>query len=160
MAEFWTWVEGLPLSLHIGETWWYPLLESIHVITAAFVLGSILMLDLRILGVAGRRYPVSRIADEIVPWTLASFVVSCVAGTGMFMTRASYYMANPAFQLKLAMLVLAGLNMLAFNRIVCRDIAAWDTADAPSAGAKAAGATSLVLWAGVMLAGRWIGHIS
>ena len=53
LAEFWTWLESQPLSLYIGESWWFPLLESIHVVMATFLVGSILMVDLRLLGLAG-----------------------------------------------------------------------------------------------------------
>ena len=157
-AELWTWLEGLPLSEHIGFTWWFPLLESIHVLAVALVVGSILMVDLRLLGVAARRYAASRVNRELIPWTWGAFCVAAVTGTGMFMTRASAYIENPAFETKLVLLLLAGANMALFQFRTFRDIEGWDNAAVTPVSARVAGAVSLVLWAGVVLAGRWVGH--
>ena len=160
LADFWVWLESLPLSSQIGATAWFPLLESIHVLASTFVVGSILMVDLRLIGLAGIRHPVSRIVREVIPWTYAASAVSVVTGVGMFLTRASHYAANVAFQIKIALLVLAAINMAIFHLVSVRGISGWDTAATPSAAARVAGACSLVLWVGIMLSGRWIGHLS
>ncbi len=159
MADFWTWLENLPLAVHIAETWWFPLLESIHVLTATFLVGSILMVDLRLLGVAARSHPVSRMLAELVPWTLSASAFAVVTGLGLFMTRAGHYAGNRAFQIKMVLLILAGLNMAIFHLISSRGIAGWDTAAKPSSASRLAGGCSLTLWIGVMLAGRWVGHL-
>jgi len=157
-AEFWTCLERLPLAEHIGFTWWFPFLESIHVLAVAFLVGSILMVDLRLLGLAALRYATSRMTRELIPWTWGALCVAMVTGSGLFMTRAATYIEHPPFQLKLVMLLLAGLNMALFQFRTFRSIKEWDTAASPPIAAKIAGATSLLLWAGVVLAGRWIGH--
>jgi hypothetical protein len=160
LVDLWTSLEGLPLSAYIGESWWFPVLESIHVLTATFVVGSILMVDLRLLGLAARRHAVSRIIREVVPWTLGACAISVVAGFGLFITRASHYAGNPAFLVKMVLLVLAGFNMAVFHLATTRNIARWDTAAPTSRLSRLAGVSSLLLWIGVMLAGRWIGHLS
>ena len=157
-TEFWTWLEGLPLAEYIGFTWWFPFLESIHVLAIAFLVGSILMVDLRLLGVAALDYAASRLTRELIPWTWGAFCVAVVTGIGMFMTRAATYIEHPPFQIKLVLLLLAGLNMALFQFRTFRDIAEWDNAAVTPIVARVAGATSLLLWAGVVLAGRWIGH--
>jgi hypothetical protein len=159
MEAFWSWLENLPLAMHIGETWWFPLLESIHILTATFVLGSIAMVDVRLLGLAGRSYAVTRLSNEIVPWTWGAFVIAAISGVGMFITRASAYVANPAFLWKVALLVLAGINMTLFHFLGMRSVAKWDTTPRTTSAARAAGASSLAIWAGIMLAGRWVGHL-
>lgn len=159
MADFWTWLEMLPVAVSIGETWWFPLLESIHVLTGTFVVGSILMVDLRLLGLAARRYSVSRIVKEVVPWTYGACALSVVAGAGLFASRASHYVANTAFQVKMVLLVLAALNMAVFHLSTARGIARWDDGPMTTASARFAGACSLSLWIGVLLSGRWIGHL-
>ena len=156
---FWTSLENLPIAARIAESAWFPFLESIHVITAAFVLGSILMVDLRLLGLAARHHPVSRVTKEVVPWTLGACAFSVLTGLGMFITRASFYVDNRAFQIKMALLVLAGINMAVFHLVTARGIARWDTATATPAASRFAGAFSLLLWIGIMLAGRWTGHL-
>ncbi len=160
LADLWPWLENLPLAQHIGETWWFPLLESIHVLTATFLVGSILMVDLRLLGLAATAYPVSRVVRETVPWTYSASLISVITGLGLFITRAGHYVENPAFQIKLILLVLAGLNMAVFHLATSQRIAHHDAAVPTTAGARFAGASSLLLWVGVMLAGRWIGHLN
>ncbi len=157
-AEFWTWLERLPLAEHIGFTWWFPFLESIHVLAVALLVGSILMVDLRLLGLAALSYATSRMTRELIPWTWGALCVAVVTGSGLFITRAATYIEHPPFQLKLVMLLLAGLNMALFQFRTFHSIREWDTAASPPVAARIAGATSLLLWAGVVLAGRWIGH--
>ena len=157
--SIWQWLQDHPLSQHIGFTWWFPLLESIHVIAIGLVVGSILTVDLRLLGLAALRYPASQVTRKLVPWTWAAFVVAAVTGFGMFVTRAPAYVENPAFQIKFLLLPLACLNMAVFQFWTYRGIGAWDTARQTPLAARVAGGSSLLLWAGIILAGRWTGHI-
>jgi hypothetical protein len=160
LEALWGWLENLPLAMYIGESWWFPLLESIHVLSGTFLVGAILMLDLRLLGLSGRIYPVSRISREIVPWGLAAAAISVVMGLGLFITRAAHYAQNPAFRIKVVLLVLAGANMAWFHLRTERGIAKWDTAAKATLAGRLAGGLSLLFWAGVMLSGRWIGHLN
>jgi hypothetical protein len=153
LEEFWTWLEMRPLAMHIAESMWFPFLESVHVLSAVFVVGTVLIADLRLLGWSAQRYPVTVITREIVPWTWGAFVVAIITGTGLFIVRASAYVANPAFLVKVVLLLLAGLNMLALHFVALR------AAERRHLQAFA-GACSLLVWAGVLLAGRWIGHLS
>jgi hypothetical protein len=155
----WIDVENWPISWEIGGTSWFPFLESIHVIAATFVLGSILMVDLRLIGLAAIRYKISTLSKELVPWTWGAFVVATITGLGMFITRAASHVVNPAFQWKVFLLVLAGVNMAYFHFKVYRNIERWDSDSVTPAQLKIVGCLSLFLWSGVMLAGRWVGHI-
>ena len=152
LERFWTWIEAQPLAAHIGESAWFPLLESIHVLSAMFVVGTVLMADLRLLGWAGLRYPLTVITDEVVPWTWGAFVIAAVTGVGLLMPRASWYVANPAFLAKVVLLLLAAVNMLVlhFGALRTQRVRLQMTT----------GACSLLVWVGVVLAGRWIGHLS
>ena len=150
--EFWTWLEMQPLAAHIGETAWFPFLESVHVLSAMFVVGTVLMADLRLLGWSARRYSVTLITDEVVPWTWGAFVIAVVTGVGLLMPRASSYVANPAFLTKVVLLLLAGVNMLVLHFFALRTERVRLQ--------MTTGACSLLVWAGVVLAGRWIGHLS
>lgn len=158
-APFWIEIENWPLSWEIGGTWLFPFLESIHVIAAAFVVGSILWVDLRLLGLAATRYRISTLSKELVPWTWGAFALATVTGLGMFITRAASHVVNPAFQWKLFLLLLAGANMAYFHFRVYKAIHVWDEVIATPTQLKVIGASSLTLWCGVMLAGRWVGHI-
>jgi hypothetical protein len=159
LENLWQRLEQLPLAIHIGQTWWFPLLESLHVLAATLVFGAILTVDLRLLGLAGRRYRVSRIVGELVPWSIGAFVVAVTTGVGLFITRADGYLDNTAFQIKLVLLLLAGINIAIFHLRTLRTVAGWDQDRSVPLPAKLAGAASLALWVGVMLAGRWVGHL-
>lgn len=158
-APFWIDIENWPISWEIGGTAWFPFLESVHVIAAAMVVGSILFVDLRLLGLAANRYPITTLSKELVPWAWFAFVVATITGLGMFITRAASHVVNPAFQWKLGLLVLAGINMVYFHKRVYADIEKWDTGTSIPTPVKIIGSLSLLLWSGVMLAGRWVGHI-
>jgi hypothetical protein len=153
LEQFWAWLEMQPLAAHIGETAWFPFLESVHVLSAMFVVGTVLMADLRLLGWSALRYPLEVVTSEVIPWTWGAFAIATLTGIGMFITRASAYVANPAFLAKVVLLLLAGVNMLALHFIALRDT---DRRRLQ----MATGACSLLVWAGVVLAGRWIGHLS
>ena len=158
-SPLWLDIEEWTISWTIGGTNWFPLLESIHVIAAAMVVGTILWVDLRLIGVAAVQYPITTMSRELVPWTWGAFVIATITGIGMFITRAASHVLNPAFQSKMVLLALAGLNMAYFHFKLYKDIAQCDSLAVTSTQLKIAGSLSLFLWAGVMLAGRWIGHI-
>ena len=135
----------------------FPFLESLHVVGLTMVFGTIAVLDLRMLGIASTRRPVSRIALDVETWALMAFVLTAATGALMFTTNATVYYYNIFFRLKMAMLVLAGANVVMFNRTARRSIERWNTdAKAPSSG-RAAAMVSLLLWIAIIFMGRWIG---
>lgn len=156
---FWVAIENWPLSQIIAATNWFPTLETIHVIAAAMVVGSILWVDLRLLGIASKQIAFATINRELIPWTWGAFGIATVTGLGMFITRASSHIHNPAFLWKMALLLLAGANMLFFHYKVYPRLDKHSTGTALPGIARVSACLSLLLWAGVTLAGRWIGHI-
>jgi hypothetical protein len=140
----------------IAGSWMFPLLETIHVFSLIAVLGTIALVDWRLIGFAGRTYPVTTLSRQALPWTWGGFVLAVVSGALMTVGQAGEYITNPAFQLKLLLMVLAGINMAAFHLIPWKTVGAWDTRAAPPVAARLAGALSLALWIGVIAAGRWI----
>jgi len=130
--------------------------ESTHVLAAVLVLGTVLIADLRLLGITDSQRAFMRIGHETLPLTWVAFAVAVVTGSLMFTTSAQTYFGNAAFQLKALALLAAGLNMLLFQLLTARGMAAWDSGKPPRA-ARIAGVVSLLLWAAVVLLGRWIG---
>jgi len=130
--------------------------ESAHVLAAVLVLGTVLIADLRLLGVTDSQRAFTRIGRETLPLTWVAFALAVVTGSLMFTTSAQTYFGNTAFLLKALALLAAGLNMLLFQVLTARGIAAWDAGGPPRA-ARIAGVVSLLLWAAVVLLGRWIG---
>ena len=159
LNEFFLSLEYLPLAQNIGATWWFPLIESLHVVSITLMLGAILMVDLRVLGLAATRYSVSTLSRELVPWSAVALGVASVTGIAMFITRASAHAVNPAFQIKMLLIILAGINVAVFHLIIFRRNEDWDALINTPVAARLVAASSIALWIGVMLAGRWVGHI-
>jgi hypothetical protein len=130
--------------------------EATHVLAAVLVLGTVLIVDLRLLGLTDSARAATRVSRETLPLTWLAFGVAVVTGALMFTTSAATYFANTAFQLKALALLAAGLNMAVFQLVTARGMTAWDRT-APPRAARLAGALSIVLWAAVVLLGRWIG---
>jgi len=136
---------------------WFPLLEALHVMALAVVFGSIVVVDLRALGLASRSRLFSRVASDTLRWTWMAFVAACVTGALMFITNAEVYAANTFFRVKMLLLLLAGLNMLLFQLTAGRRVAQWDAAPAAPGIGKWAAALSLALWLTIICMGRLIG---
>jgi hypothetical protein len=135
----------------------FPGLEAVHVAAIMLVVGSIAMLDLRLIGVASRNHAVTKLANEVLPWTWLSFVVAAITGALLFTGQAGAYASNLQFQMKMGLMVLAGLNMLLFHFITWRSVNAWNSSTPTPAAAKLAGLLSLAFWIGVVICGRWVG---
>lgn len=135
----------------------FPTLEALHVIAAMLVFGSIAMLDLRLLGLSSRGHAVTKVSNEVLPWTWVSFVVAVVTGALMFAGQSEAYLGNREFQIKLVLIVLAGVNLAVFHYFTWSTVQTWGGGTRTPIGAKLAATFSLSLWVGVVIAGRWIG---
>jgi len=153
------WLENTPGSIALHESIWvYPIVESVHVLTLCVFLGLTVMLDLRLLGVALPATPVSQILKRFLPWTVAGFVVMVVSGALLFYAIPVKTYLNIFFRLKVAFLLMAGLNVAVFQVTAGRTIAHWDLDPRPPTGARLAGGVSLALWAAIVICGRMIAY--
>ena len=133
-----------------------PIVEALHVLAATTVFGTILVVDLRLLGFPNTRRSFTRISDEMLQLTWAAFFTALITGFLMFAANADTYFVNTAFRLKMLALLGAGVNMAIFQRITFRTVGAWDTGTPPLAG-RLAGAVSILIWVTVIFFARWIG---
>ncbi|HEY6242133.1 MAG TPA: DUF6644 family protein [Burkholderiales bacterium] len=136
----------------------FPWVESFHVLAITLVIGSIAIVDLRLIGLASRERPAGRLASEVLRCTWTAFAVAAITGALLFASNAFNYAHNSYFQAKLLFLVLAALNMSVFHLFAGRDIERWGIPDQKNPlPARIAGAVSLFLWIGVVAFGRWVG---
>jgi hypothetical protein len=157
--DLFEWINNSPLGAGIrASTWWYPILELVHSLGVIVLVGSIWMVDLRLLGLGMRSRRVSELAAHLLPWTWAGFAVESVSGVLLSISEASRLYYIPYFWIKLALLLIAGLNALVFHAGVYHSVAKWDEALMTPPRARLAGAVSLGLWIMVIGTGRAIGY--
>jgi hypothetical protein len=152
------WIGSTRVATYIQEnSFAFPWLESLHVMAIGLVLGVISIVDLRLMGLAGTGYRTSRLLRALLPLTWGAFAVAFVTGALMFTSQPALYLKTFAFQIKLALLVIAGLNMAIFHLWTHRRMAEWDEHGPVPLAARLAGLVSLCLWIGVVFAGRFVG---
>jgi hypothetical protein len=158
IAAFLKWLEETGLAARIRDSLLlFPLLESAHVLGLALVFGTILVIDLRLLGIASAQRPFQRMASDIIKWTWLGFALSAVTGALMFITNAPVYYHNFYFRAKMLLLVLSGVNMLVFELTAGRTIHNWgNNASAPRPG-RVAAVLSITMWIAIIFMGRLIG---
>ena len=143
------WLETTGLAVAMRQwLWLYPIVEILHIIGLAVLVGAAVLFDFRLLG-----------AGHLLPWARASLLFIVPSGLMMFSAHATEMASNPAFQLKLVLLAAAALNAAAFHLGTFRTVMAWDReAPAPSA-AKISALLSLLLWSGVITCGRLLAYL-
>jgi len=156
--NIWQQIEYSSLGITIAEsTWMFPTIETIHVIALVTVIGTIGLVDLRLVGVKGHALRVSQIAADTLPWTWGAFALAAITGGLLFISKASSYMINPYFLVKMGLLAMAGMNMMYFHLTTWRTVNHWELDPSFPPAAKIAGWLSLVFWLGVVFCGRAIG---
>jgi hypothetical protein len=135
----------------------FPFIESVHVLAVCLVVGSIAVVDLRLLGFASVDRPVGRLMRSILPITVGAFGLAVTAGSLLFISHASKYLENRFFIAKITLIALAGVNMAVFQLIGARNLDQWENDALPPLFARVAGGLSLFLWVSVVACGRWIG---
>jgi hypothetical protein len=158
MMDFLIWLEGTAIADAIRTSrWLYPAFETGHYIGLSFLVGGIMLIDLRVLGVA-RRLPLKSMIG-LLPWVWAGFIINILTGSMLFIYGATNFGTNPAFLLKMTFMVLAGLNALAFDVAVKRYYYDWVAADQPPVLVKTFATLSFALWLCVVTTGRWMAYL-
>lgn len=156
--ELLVWLENTQIANAIRTIpWLYPLFETGHYIGLSLLVGGIMLIDLRVLGVA-RGLPL-RSMIGLLPFVWAGFIINVLTGSMLFIYGATNFGTNGAFQLKMAFMVLAGLNALAFDVAVRRSGGSWVEADRPPALVKGFATLSLAFWLCVVTTGRWMAYL-
>jgi len=153
------WLQNLPWASGIKHSaWQFPVVESVHSLALSAMLWPTALLDMRLLGWIMPRRPVSRVAAQFLPWTWWGFAIMVASGVLLFCSEAVKCYQSPFFRVKVALLVLAGLNSLVFHKTVFRSVAVWDGDGSTPWRAKLAGGCSLAVWIGVVAMGRALAY--
>jgi hypothetical protein len=138
----------------MSSAWGWPAAESAHFIGLSLLIGTVGMFDLRMLGLA-RGIPLVAL-HRLIPWGIAGYALNVATGALFVVSAPDQYLFNPAFQVKLALMAVAGLNVLFFYRFVFARVSLVAPEARPPVGARVAAAVSLACWIGVITCGRLI----
>ena len=160
IRAFCAWLAATPLSVAIGSARWVvPLVQTIHILAIAAVLSSILMMELRVLEMAGRTQTLAQISRRFVPWVYGGLIVLLVTGTLLIVSEPARSLINPAFWTKMGLLAVA---LVATFRL---QGAQWKIAESVEPPARSRALTRalavliVLVWCGIAVAGRWIAYV-
>jgi len=149
--QLFRWIANSPLAdWVVSSPYIWPTLESIHFVSLCVLMGSLLVVDLRLIGVF--REPIARTVAFLIRLSLLAFAVNLSTGVLFFFGYTAKYVNNPAFEIKLTLIAIAGLNALYYrwrlpNLVNTREV---------TRSSIAVGCISLALWSGVIVCGRMI----
>jgi len=156
IQSFCDWLSNTSLSLTIQTVMWIiPAVQTIHILCVAIVMSCMAMLDLRLIGVAGKRQPISRMVSKFVPWVWGALPVLLTTGIILTIGEPSRELLNPYFRAKMLMLAIVIGITFVVQRQNKKDTSFWQLRRGTGA---IAGAFSLLLWVGIITAGRWIAY--
>ena len=136
----------------------FPWIECTHVLMITTVVGTIAIVDLRLMGFAAHRRSARQLTLDMLPFTWDAFLIAAITGALLFISNATGYYESTPFRLKLLAILVAGINMAIFHFTAYRKISDWGEHLPPPHAARIAGFTSLTLWVGIVFLGRWIGY--
>ena len=152
-------IEGLAVAKAMrSELWLYPSVEIVHIVGFAILVGSVVMFDLRVLGLS-KQVPVRALARHLLPWSVAALVLIIPTGLMMFAAHAADFLGNRAFQLKMALLLAAGMNAVFFHTGPYASVDAWNVETRAPLSARLSVALSILLWIGVISCGRLLAYL-
>lgn len=135
----------------IKQSWLFPVIQSVHIIGLTMLVGTICLVDLRLLGIGVRRQGIAELASGLAPWTTGGLLTVALTGPLMFGSDLARYVHNPAFVFKMALFAVALAGHFTLHRRVVTEGTTLSLS-----GQKVAAFLSLVLWSSVVLAGRAI----
>lgn len=141
---FATWLQNTPWALYIsGSTWIYPFVQATHYSGLSLWFGTNLALDLRLLGIGSKRQTAGQLSEALFAWNWTGFCITVLGGFLLFASAATKYIPNPAFEIKLGILVPLGII---WHIVVQRKARTWGRTEDVAPFGKIAGLIELLLW--------------
>jgi hypothetical protein len=155
LPNFCNWLSNTPVSQKIQTVLWIiPAVQTVHILCVSIVISTMAMLDLRLVGLTGRAMSVSRAVSRWVPWAWGTLPIMLLTGCILIIGEPTRELMNPYFRAKMVMLaVVVAITVVVYLRN--KDASYWETR---RIAAKLAGLVSLLLWVGIVTAGRWIAY--
>jgi hypothetical protein len=134
------------------------MVQTVHLLIITAIMGSVVLIILRVLGLALPSQSPRELMRRLMPWTWWAFPFLALSGLVFVCARPARYLANPVFGVKFSLLVPAVILTFVFQRVSARDADFWERPGWRRASTKVVALVSLTLWVGVVLAGRWIAY--
>jgi hypothetical protein len=152
------WVEDSSLAIAIRRSaWLYPALEIVHISGIVLLVGPAFMFDLRLLGFA-QKISVDVLGRFLLSWSRRALLLIIPSGILLFSTNATTLGYDPVFWIKMGLLVIAGLNALAFHRYTLRIVSSLDTTASLGVKAKLHAMISIIAWLATIACGRLLAY--
>jgi len=161
LLEFFRWLNETSFSVYLRDSD-YPffIIETVHILALGFSVGTILWVDLYLVGLAMRGERVSDVVGQFERPAVIGFIVMFISGFLLFMAEPLKAYITFAFRLKMVMLIITGLNVWYFHAKVYPSVQEWDDAGSLPIPARIVGLVSMTLWLGIIIAGRWTAYFS
>jgi hypothetical protein len=145
-------------ALMKSSIWLFPAVETFHILGFALLVGSIVILDLRVLGL-NRSLPLTLLARHTLPWTLVGAAVAVFTGALLFVSQIDEMFGNRLFMIKMGLLTLAGCNAAFFHSIPWTTVAQWDREQPAPRSARISALLSILIWIAIIFCGRFIAYV-
>jgi hypothetical protein len=136
----------------------WPCIEATHVLSLALSVGTIAIVDLRLIGWIMKDEPVTDVIEQTQPWTFLGFGLAFLSGALLFWSEAERVYPSWSFRVKMACIPLLGLNALIFHKTIYQSVDKWNRSPITPSRARFAGWFGLIFWAVVIFCGRWTAY--
>jgi hypothetical protein len=153
------WIQNSAVGTGIRESVYiFPLIEATHVIGLAISVGTIALVDLRLIGAALTKEPVTDVIEQLQPWTLWGFTVQFISGMFLFWSEAARLYPSYSYRAKFVFIALLGINALLFHTTIYKSADEWNNDAVTPFRARMAGWIGISFWAAVIFFGRWTAY--
>lgn len=154
------WLGHTMLSTQLqGATWVIPMIQTVHILAVAVAIASAFLLDLRVMSVFATGERSDRVAKRLLPWAWGAIAVLAMSGSLLIVAEPARCLQNVAFWVKMVMLISALTTTWVLHSGIRRAFAFWEFSQRRRLTAKIIAGASMLLWSGVVLAGRWIAYL-
>ncbi len=159
LAELAVWLASTPPSNLINQSsWMTSTIQSIHIMAIAATFGAALMINLRILRLAGQSHTMVEVERRYEPWVWWGLLVLLATGVLLVIAEPARELLNPCFWTKLGLIGAVALTNVWFQKSVRRDVDLWDEADGGRVAIRVGAAVMIGVWCVIMILGRWIAY--
>jgi hypothetical protein len=159
LFEICQWIQDSSVGTGIREsTYVFPLIEASHVLGLAVSVGTIAVVDLRLIGAALTKEPVTDVIEQLQPWTLSGFALQFISGGFLFWSEAARLYPSYSYRAKFIFMFFLGVNALLFHTTIYKSVDNWNSDAVTPFRARMAGWIGITFWSAVIFFGRWTAY--